>query len=627
MSTKDKLIKAIRDGRVILWAGSGFSKYAGVPLSDKLIRKIVEASKDEERKFFEGKTLLSDVAEEFIQLRRGSRDELYSLLKGEIVKDYKNIHVHRWLTEIPQIKTIVTTNYDTLFETAYEEEIEVILHSRTIPQIGNSSKVKLYKIHGDFSAPENLIIAKSDYNRFFLDDQFEPLCTKIKALIAENSILFVGYSLEDMNVQFLFNDLFDRLGPHMNGSFFVSPNLPQHKQNVLSERSISYINLTGEQLIEFIKQETHEYLVDDVLDGNLGAQFAGDVFAKKGMTATFQMNERREIKKIDFGVAKGFENELDAKVSVEIVPDFFNEHKAFFQGHHFGELQIPAEKITNLRGVANGIALINREHKESWELVLKSIPLSQTQVAFLLKPSLLSLKVISAQFFTSARAIEFRFSNEGFELKINLDRQSADKGVYQAELYFKYNLPQDVVTGRDIFLFLSNWIGGDRLMVQNPAVSELVELPNEMSSCLYTLKNQIDSLSAVYQKLFDIQTAFGITITVPQEINIEDLSTVYGLYDLIKNKSMPISSIPITVTNKEKISAFLDGQVIKGTVAFHNLRIFVKLFNDTLERTMKYVEVIDAYIENSDDVNRMITENLPIKAIIGSKQRMATVDF
>lgn len=193
-----RLIKKIRNEEVVLWVGAGMSIYAGVPSGFRLAEKIIQSAEEDEREFLNNKrSSLQDVCEEFVQMRNGSKQELFQIVMEEVNKDYRDIHIHELVTKIPQIKTIITTNYDKLFEQAYRNNCEVIIQDENIPFAKKRDKVKLYKIHGDFSFPKSVVLTRSDYNNFFSFNQYNPKWDIIRSTISQNTILFVGYSLED----------------------------------------------------------------------------------------------------------------------------------------------------------------------------------------------------------------------------------------------------------------------------------------------------------------------------------------------------------------------------------------------------------------------------------------------
>lgn len=137
---------------------------------------------------------------------------------------------------------IITTNYDTLFERALAQagkdfEVSVYTAARRHPKspskLVGPNRPFLLKIHGDFeseSAPpdSSVVITEEDYITFVLRmrdaDDLNPVPLAVRATLAQNPTLFVGYSLGDYNLRMLFRAL--RYSGDMGGvpsSFSVDP--------------------------------------------------------------------------------------------------------------------------------------------------------------------------------------------------------------------------------------------------------------------------------------------------------------------------------------------------------------------------------------------------------------------
>ncbi|WP_454844822.1 SIR2 family NAD-dependent protein deacylase [Priestia megaterium] len=249
----ERLIDKIRNNEVILWTGAGFSLYAGMPNVGKIQDEILNSCTEEEKEYLQRLSDLSDMTGNFVEMRNNSRNDLNRILTKLIDVDPISLSTHTLLTEIPQIDTIVTTNYDTLFEEAYGRSLSTIVQNSHIPYT-DDRKVKLYKIHGDIKQPNTIIITKKDYTDFFRREN-EPIWNKIKSLIAEKTILFVGYSLSDQNIDYLLDNVIANLGDNMKESFLVTPHLPKHKISAFSQKKVEYIPMTGEELVQEIHTE------------------------------------------------------------------------------------------------------------------------------------------------------------------------------------------------------------------------------------------------------------------------------------------------------------------------------------------------------------------------------------
>ena len=98
------------------------------------------------------------------------------------------------------IDGVITTNWDMLIESLFPDFVSFIgqeqLMFSEIFAVG-----ELYKIHGSVTDPETLILTKDDYDEFH--DRYSYLAAKLLTIFVEHPIVFLGYSLDDYNVQLL----------------------------------------------------------------------------------------------------------------------------------------------------------------------------------------------------------------------------------------------------------------------------------------------------------------------------------------------------------------------------------------------------------------------------------------
>src|SRR5690606_37388168 len=115
----------------------------------------------------------------------------------KIFEDFDNSsEAHDLIAKMPQIKDIITTNYDSLFENSIKE-LDVIYKSTDYINSTKNNQ-KLFKIHGDFTTPNDIVITKSDYINLFSNDFLQTIFwNAITDRIASKNVVFVGYSLED----------------------------------------------------------------------------------------------------------------------------------------------------------------------------------------------------------------------------------------------------------------------------------------------------------------------------------------------------------------------------------------------------------------------------------------------
>lgn len=205
MADFKELIDSIRKEQVTLFLGSGFSRKAGAPMANAIVTSLKESMPVDIKDDFRDETHLDLISEEYEQIY--GRESLINKLE-EIFKFMPtDTSDHTCLTKIPHIRHIITTNYDTLIEDAFGPDNCYVV--RTTDDCVNLPKDKtiIYKIHGDFTKKDNIILTKQDYTNFFSSNN-EPLLWKyIQSHILTNDMLFIGYSLEDSNIFTLIQEI------------------------------------------------------------------------------------------------------------------------------------------------------------------------------------------------------------------------------------------------------------------------------------------------------------------------------------------------------------------------------------------------------------------------------------
>jgi NAD-dependent SIR2 family protein deacetylase len=219
--SKESLFKHIRSEDVVLWVGAGFSGYAGYPVGNALRDQIAAVLQPEERKLVDPNLSLADLAEEFVRLKNGSKNELIRLVRTIYSKDPVSTKDHQALAAIPHIKTIITTNYDPLLERVYGERGNLILRESDISLL-DKQKVNIIKIHGDLSDTESIVLTKSDYADFYRQDWSSPFWAYLATLMASRVVLFIGYGLEDPNIIAMFEHISKHLKRMRKEAYFVA---------------------------------------------------------------------------------------------------------------------------------------------------------------------------------------------------------------------------------------------------------------------------------------------------------------------------------------------------------------------------------------------------------------------
>lgn len=147
--------------------------------------------------------------DEFKEFRNRNRELIknrISPFKIAIAEHLENINIDAQGEEIELLKKlavrnisgIITTNYDLFLESIFSDykvyagQEELIFSD--IFQIG-----EIYKIHGCVTNPKSIVITSKDYADF--ESQYTYLIAKILTIFLEYPVIFIGYSIQDINIQ------------------------------------------------------------------------------------------------------------------------------------------------------------------------------------------------------------------------------------------------------------------------------------------------------------------------------------------------------------------------------------------------------------------------------------------
>jgi hypothetical protein len=515
---KRELFELIRAGEVILFAGSGLSIYAGYASADTLIEKIKSLVSPTQREHL-NQSVLQEVAEEFLILkgREQGRSELIQLIKDEFNRSPKNTHLHDQISDIPQIHTIITTNYDRLFEIAYGDRTQVIIDRQDLTSF-DKRKVHLYKIHGSLEKPESIVITRSDYlDHINQDLRGDVFWNEIRSLCAKYAVVFIGYSLSDLNIENLFKELKIQLEGHQKPMFLVSPHWPPHRVKDLEEtQRIQYIDLGAEDFVPELKYYLDECLLTDLRNRFIDPEQFQEIIKKRGFKSKISTDS-------------------DGKTHTEIWPDPTSQRKGipiFFQFKH-KDKSVEEEFRAQKEGRrTESLKISSDDGLENFHLNIKDIGVFPYEkgdhVKFLITPqsSISGNAIIShkedQEYFDTATYSTFyneqktthRIENSRVRIICELEKPDQTNNL-SLEIFNNPNLLKALQTYR----FFDDWIHGDTIVISTEDTSQkIIEIypPGDEDSCselanitaTYTLfqalKKIFDSLKCPYPSISDI---------------------------------------------------------------------------------------------------------------------------
>jgi hypothetical protein len=200
----DELATAIRDRQAILFVGAGVSMAIGLPSWRGLIEQM-GAELGEAAELFSNPDLSQFTLAEYYRLRQGSIGPLRSWMDRHWTLSDEALlasTVHEIIVRL-DAPIIYTTNFDRNLETAFrlrDKPFVKVANARDVARI-REGVTQIIKFHGDFDDDQSLVLAESDYfDRLAFDS---PLDIKFRADALGKTILFIGYSLSDLNIRLL----------------------------------------------------------------------------------------------------------------------------------------------------------------------------------------------------------------------------------------------------------------------------------------------------------------------------------------------------------------------------------------------------------------------------------------
>ena len=198
------VVRQIDARRVILFVGAGISAGLGLPTWEDFIGRLGTDVGFEPSEFLALSSDFRSLAE-FYRLEQGSLDALSSKMAADWQVSDEALcasQAHQLIVRL-NFPIVYTTNYDPLLERAYRlagRAFNRIVNARDIA-CSDASLPTIVKFHGDLSDPGSMVLAETDYMRRL---SFEhPLDMKLAADAFGSAVLFIGYSVSDINLRVL----------------------------------------------------------------------------------------------------------------------------------------------------------------------------------------------------------------------------------------------------------------------------------------------------------------------------------------------------------------------------------------------------------------------------------------
>jgi NAD-dependent SIR2 family protein deacetylase len=263
----DAIKLLIKQKKLIPFVGAGLSMNLGLPSFSQLIDKIAEELGYDPAVFkLNGNNL--QLAEYYVAVK-GAIGPLRSILDRSFDptdEQIKNSVAHNTLVQM-NLPVIYTTNYDNIIEKSFELLNKPVCTIANIDDISSApdNATQIVKFHGTFTDDESLVLTESNYfERLSFESAMD---IKLRADMLGKCLLFIGYSLDDVNVRYMLYKLFKLRQQVKNSRTRSLPSayLTTFGTGEIQKTLLAQWNVTIIELDPINKQESIEHFLKEFI--------------------------------------------------------------------------------------------------------------------------------------------------------------------------------------------------------------------------------------------------------------------------------------------------------------------------------------------------------------------------
>lgn len=167
---------------------------------------------------------------------------------------------------------VVTTNFDFLLEKAYTGLGIAVNPQVTEAQLAvnvTSEGIKLFKFHGDFNHPEDIIVTEKDYDAFI--SRFPLKRTNLAYLLTAFTPFFVGYSIDDYDFRTVLRFVTETINGFQRLRYTVQVGASPQTILQFRQRNVYVINYDGDPATDYpsvltgLFTELLDYWLDSII--------------------------------------------------------------------------------------------------------------------------------------------------------------------------------------------------------------------------------------------------------------------------------------------------------------------------------------------------------------------------
>ncbi len=222
----DEIIEAVEKNELILFCGAGISTESKTVLPTSFYMDILDFLNDGYNLNLDTSISFSELMSTFCNTVPNGRKHLIRKINDRFdrIESFPELYnsatrFHKEVSEIPQIKTIVTTNWDDYFE---KECSATSIVDNKDTALWNTFNRRVFKIHGSINNIGSIVATTNDYARCYEKLSNEPVGDRLKTLLGSNCVVFIGFSFGDEDLNKIIDILSEKLDDFANQFYLVT---------------------------------------------------------------------------------------------------------------------------------------------------------------------------------------------------------------------------------------------------------------------------------------------------------------------------------------------------------------------------------------------------------------------
>lgn len=233
--------EASEKNALTFFVGAGVSKLSKAPSWAELVDEFSSRLGMSKKGMYSADELLQ--IPQMYWSKYNNEDEYYAIVQNKL--NYSSIKpniIHSRMLELNPV-SFLTTNYDPLIEEAAimaSKSYKVISSNDDVPNIFGDRFI--LKVHGDIEH-RNIVLKEDDYLNY--SDDFKLIETLMKSIFATNTVVFIGYGLNDYNIKLVLNWTKTLLGGKFRKPIFI-----RTEDKVLKAEELGYQQNRGLRVVD-----------------------------------------------------------------------------------------------------------------------------------------------------------------------------------------------------------------------------------------------------------------------------------------------------------------------------------------------------------------------------------------